>query len=228
MNKMMAQTPDYVVFNGMVNQYREHPLTVNPGELIRLWVVNAGPNQTSAFHVIGAVFSAVYPDGNLANKLTGVSTYNVPAGGAAMFELTIPDEGIYPFVTHSFADASKGGIGVIQVGNPAQASADVHDMSGQSAAAVKVDVAATDNKFAQTQLTAKVGEATTISFANKGSALHNLRIAGLPGHDGKDAQTALLTGGQSGNVTFTAAKAGTYKFVCDVHPVEMVGTLTVK
>ncbi len=229
MDKMLAGTPDYAVFNGMVNQYREHPLTANPGEPIRLYVVNAGPNQTSAFHVIGTVFSAVYPDGNLANKLTGVSTFNIAPGGAAMFELTIPAAGTYPFVTHSFADASKGAVGVIQVGTPAVAATDVHDMSGRTAvAATKLDVTATDNKFNQVQITAKVGEPTTITLANKGSALHNLRVQGLAGTDGKDVQTALIGGGQTASVTFTPDKAGTYKFVCDVHPVEMVGTLTVK
>jgi nitrite reductase (NO-forming) len=227
--KMLHDSPDYVVFNGMANQYRDAPLVADPGELIRLWVVNAGPSQYSAFHVIGAVFSAVYPDGNLANKLTGVSTYNIPAGGAAMFELTIPDEGTYPFVTHSFADASKGALGVIKVGNPAAEAAGGHDMTPhQAAAATTLDVAGTDNKFGPKDLTAKVGEATTITFANKGAAIHNLRIAGLAGEGGKDAQTALLPGGQSGSVTFTPQKAGTYKVICDIHPAEMTGTLVVK
>lgn len=227
--KMLDQKPDYVVFNGMVNQYSHTPLAADPGELIRLWVVNAGPSQTSAFHVIGAIFSAVYPDGNLANKLTGVSTYSIPAGGAAMFELTIPDEGTYPFVTHSFADASKGAVGVIKVGNPAAEEAGGHDMTPtHAAAATTLEVAGTDNKFSPKELTAKAGEATTIKFANQGAAIHNLRIAGLPGAGGKDAQTALLPGGQSGSVTFTPEKAGNYKVVCDVHPVEMTGTLVVK
>ncbi len=122
-NKMLAGTPDYVVFNGMVNQYREHPLTADPGQLVRLYVVNAGPSDSSAFHLIGTIFSAVYPDGNTANKLTGVQTYNIPPGGGAMFEMTMPNPGAYPFVTHSFADASKGAIGVIQVGQPPAAAA---------------------------------------------------------------------------------------------------------
>ena len=225
---MLADRPDYVVFNGMVNQYIEHPLQADPGELIRLWVVNAGPTRTSAFHVIGAVFSAVYVDGNPANKLTGVSTYTIPAGGAAMFELAMAEEGTYPFVTHSFADASRGAIGVIRVGNPPQADAESHAGEDHAAAAVKLDVSMTDNKFAPSQLELKAGEATTITAANKGQALHNLRIVGLQGASGKDAQTALLQGGQSGSVTLTAEQPGSYKFVCDVHPVEMTGTLTVR
>jgi hypothetical protein len=54
--------------------------------------------------------------------LSGVQTYEVPAGGGAVFETVFAKdqsgEGIYPFVTHSFADAEKGAVGMIQVGTP--------------------------------------------------------------------------------------------------------------
>lgn len=120
--KMQNGRPDYVVFNGTANQYVDHPLQVNPGELVRLWVVNAGPNDTSAFHVVGAILNKVYPDGNPANALSGMQTYNVPPGGGVMVELTVPDEGLYPIVTHSFADASKGALALLRAGNPPAAA----------------------------------------------------------------------------------------------------------
>ncbi len=121
--KMQNGRPDYVVFNGMANQYTgNNSLTANPGELIRLWTVNAGPNDFSAFHVVGAILGKVYPDGNPANALSGMQTYTVPPGGGAMIELTIPNEGFYPVVTHSFADASKGALAMIKVGNPPPAA----------------------------------------------------------------------------------------------------------
>ena len=232
MNKALAATPDYVVFNGMVNQYRQSPLTANPGELIRLYVVNAGPSETSAFHVIGAIFSAVYPDGNLANKLTGVSTYSLAPGGAAMFELTIPNPGTYPFVSHDFSDASKGAIGAIQVGAPATSAAtaaasNANASGNQAVAAAKIELTATDNKFSQTTITAKAGQPVTVTFTNKGAAVHDFHVLGLKGADGKDVQTALVESGGSASVTFTPQKAGSYTFQCDVHPAEMRGTLTV-
>jgi len=119
--KMQNASPDYVVFNGMANQYTgEHALAANAGERIRLWVVNAGPNDFSAFHVVGAILDKVYPDGNPANVLSGMQTYAIPPGGGVMTELTIPNEGWYPVVTHSFADASKGALAMIKVGNPPQ------------------------------------------------------------------------------------------------------------
>ena len=44
---------DYVVFNGYANQYVETPIPVRVGEPIRIFVVNAGPNIWSSFHVVG-------------------------------------------------------------------------------------------------------------------------------------------------------------------------------
>ena len=117
--KMQNGSPDFVVFNGVANQYTgNNALTADPGQRIRLWVVNAGPNDFSAFHVVGAILDKVYPDGNPANVLSGMQTYTVPPGGGAMVELTIPTEGWYPVVSHSFADASKGAMAMIKVGNP--------------------------------------------------------------------------------------------------------------
>jgi nitrite reductase (NO-forming) len=113
--KLMAGQPDYVVFNGYANQYQTAPLTAKIGQKIRLFIVNAGPSRFSAFHVIGALFSDVYLDGNPANHTVGDQTLTIPPGGAVVAELTIPDAGKYPFVTHSFMDASIGATGVIAV-----------------------------------------------------------------------------------------------------------------
>jgi nitrite reductase (NO-forming) len=37
----------------------------------------------------------------------------VPVGGGAVFELHLAEAGDYPFVTHAFADATKGAVGVV-------------------------------------------------------------------------------------------------------------------
>ena len=66
----------------------------------------------------GTLFVAAYPDGNPANKQVGMRTVNIPPGGGYTVELRIPDEGLYPFVTHSFAYTGLGALGVIKVGNP--------------------------------------------------------------------------------------------------------------
>ncbi len=71
MTKTMHNSPDQVVFNGYADQYKETPLQAKAGQRIRLFLLNAGPSLLSAFHVIGAVFSDAYADGNPANHQQG-------------------------------------------------------------------------------------------------------------------------------------------------------------
>ncbi len=118
----MDKRAKYVVFNGKAFQYKANPLQVDLGDRVRLFVVAAGPSFRSDFHIVGAIFDRVYPDGNPLNVLEGVQTYTVPVGGGAVFE-TVFEEGasgvgLYPFVTHAFADAEKGAVGLIQVRSP--------------------------------------------------------------------------------------------------------------
>jgi nitrite reductase (NO-forming) len=126
---MQAATPKYVVWNGVANQYQANPLVARPNEKFRIWVVNVGPTLTSAFHVIGTMFDA-YADGNPANVIYGDQTYNVPPGGGAMFELQVPEAGLYPFVTHAFAYTGRGAVGLIQIDPNAPAPPASYPMMG--------------------------------------------------------------------------------------------------
>lgn len=118
--KLLGLAPDHIVFNGRASQYAEHPIDVAAGELVRLYVVNAGPNRISSFHVVGGIFERVFEDGSQTNPLSGVQTVNVPVGGGAIFEIRLREPGDYPFVTHAFADATKGAVGVLRAGPPAK------------------------------------------------------------------------------------------------------------
>ena len=111
-DRLLSMAPDFVTFNGRAAQYAEHPIDVKMNELLRLYVVNAGPNRVSAFHVVGGIFERVFQDGSLTNPLVGVQTVNVPVGGGSIFEIRLKEPGEYPFVTHAFADATKGGVGI--------------------------------------------------------------------------------------------------------------------
>lgn len=116
--RLLGLAPDYVVFNGRAAQYSENPIAVKTGELLRLYVVNAGPNRFSSFHVVGGIFEKVYVDGSQHSPLEGVQTVAVPVGGASIFEIRLKEAGDYPFVTHAFADATKGAVGIFRaVGN---------------------------------------------------------------------------------------------------------------
>jgi len=121
-NAAMDKAATHVVFNGRAFQYKQHPLQVDVGDRVRIFVVNAGPSLRSDFHIVGAVFDRVYPDGNPKNVLNSVQTWTIPAGGGAVFETVFEEgasgEGVYAFVTHAFADAEKGAVGLIQVGQP--------------------------------------------------------------------------------------------------------------
>jgi nitrite reductase (NO-forming) len=116
----------YVAFNGKAFQYQQNPLQADVGDRIRIFVVNAGPSLASEFHLVGTVFDRVYPSGDPANALRSVQTWTVPAGGGAVFETVFQagasGEGVYAFVSHAFADAAKGAVGLIRVGDPAGAT----------------------------------------------------------------------------------------------------------
>jgi len=110
----MKKTPSFVTFNGKVGQYVINPLKVKAGERIRLFLLNAGPNNATNFHVIGTILDKVWLDGNPKNELQGMqSVYLGPASGAIV-EFVIPEKGVYTFVDHSFADATMGAIGAFQ------------------------------------------------------------------------------------------------------------------
>ncbi len=116
--KVLNDSPDYVVFNGVASRYATHPIPVAPRHPLRLFLVNAGPNRISSFHVVGAIFDRVLADG-FGPGFAGMQTWNVPVGGGAVFELQLAEPGLYPFVTHAFADATKGAVGVFQAGEAA-------------------------------------------------------------------------------------------------------------
>ena len=109
---------DNIIFNGGIFKY--HPfvtgggkLDAKPGERVRIYFVNAGPNEFSAFHPIGEIWDNVYESGNPANNLKGLQTYVVGPGSAATFDVVVESAGAYPLVTHSLTGALRGAIAVL-------------------------------------------------------------------------------------------------------------------
>jgi len=119
MAKAHARMPDWMTFNGYAGQYVKHPLTAKPGELVRFWVVDAGPSIDTDFHIVGTVLNTAYPfaDMNPADALHNVQTVTVPAGGGGVFDVKIDQPGLYPFVSHAFAAVDQGQVGLLNVGN---------------------------------------------------------------------------------------------------------------
>jgi nitrite reductase (NO-forming) len=119
MSKARSMAPDWTTFNGYANQYVTHPLTSNPGETVRFWVVAAGPTLDTNFHVVGTIFNRAWVNGDMSTFQQGVQTVGVPAGGGAVFDVKIDQPGLYPFVSHAFAHVDLGQVGLLKVGNVA-------------------------------------------------------------------------------------------------------------
>ena len=66
MGKAHARMADWMTFNGYAGQYVKHPLTADPGDLVRFWVVDAGPSIDTDFHIVGTVFDTAYPFGDMS------------------------------------------------------------------------------------------------------------------------------------------------------------------
>jgi nitrite reductase (NO-forming) len=118
MAKARTTQPDWTTFNGYANQYVTHPLTADPGETVRFWVVAAGPTLDTNFHVVGTIFDRAWVNQDMTTYQKGVQTVLVPAGGGAVFDVKIDEPGLYPFVSHAFAHVDLGQVGLLKVGNP--------------------------------------------------------------------------------------------------------------
>ncbi|MDD5328664.1 MAG: multicopper oxidase domain-containing protein [Sulfuricella sp.] len=126
---LRAKQPTYTVFNGRYNGMVEKPLQAKPGERVRLFVLNAGPSNTSSFHVVGTIFDRVWLDGNPDNQMRGMQTVLLGSSGSAIVEFVVPEAGSYVMVDHHFANASQGAIGIIAAGGkPEPGGPEHHNM----------------------------------------------------------------------------------------------------
>ena len=116
-----APAPDFVVFNGVANQYADSPIQVPVGETVRVFVLNAGPSIDSSFHVVGTIFHDVVKEGihleegnegNWGSQAVDLS----PAQGAIV-EMRFDEAGLYPIVTHAFNFVGRGALGLFQAGD---------------------------------------------------------------------------------------------------------------
>jgi nitrite reductase (NO-forming) len=116
-----AASPDFVVFNGVANQYKDNPVPVKTGGRVRVFVLDAGPSVDSSFHVVGTIFDQVHKEGVslLRGNKDGWGSQAVdlsPAQGAIV-EFTPTEDGMYPFVTHAFNLVTHGAIGIFTAGD---------------------------------------------------------------------------------------------------------------
>jgi nitrite reductase (NO-forming) len=231
--KMLAATPDYVVFNGKAFQYQKAPLQVQPNQLVRLYILNVGPSHWSAFHVIGALMDTVYVDGDPANVEHGMQTLSIPPSGGAIVDMYFRDPGgKNPFVTHDFADAMKGGIGVFVVGTGSATSTTTSTTAQTSATSTSSPVATTrvsipagagtdtsSPGYSPDTITVVIGVNNTVEWVNNDNMPHTVTASN------KLFDSGNMNTGDTFSYTFTSP--GTYNYGCSYHP-WMKGTVIVK
>jgi nitrite reductase (NO-forming) len=120
LTKMAAEQEDAIVFNGYVNQYKYAPIRVEKGQRIRVWVLDAGPNENSSFHIVGTIFDTVFKEGTLLltpdGRRGGSQALDLQPAQGGYVEFTLAEDGLYPIVTHKFANVGKGAMGLFQAG----------------------------------------------------------------------------------------------------------------
>jgi len=100
--------------------------------------------------------------------------------------------------------------------------------AGASQAAGGVAISASNLAFEQTSVTAPAGKAFQITFDNKDPGVpHNVAIHKDSASGAEVFKGEIVTGPASKTYDVPALDAGTYAFVCSVHPT-MTGTLTIK
>ncbi len=116
LEKLVAEQPDYMVFNGAVDGLTRKPLTARTGETLRVYFGVGGPNKTSSFHAIGEIFDKAWSLASITSApMTDVQTLTVPPGGAAVVDFKVEVPGKFILVDHALSRLEKGLKGVIEV-----------------------------------------------------------------------------------------------------------------
>ena len=121
--RMQSEDHAAVVFNGYVNQYQHPPIRVEPNQRVRVWVLDAGPSENSAFHIVGTIFDTVFKEGTYLlrpdARVGGAQALDLQPSQGGFVEFTFDEAGLYPIVTHKFANVGKGALGLFQAGDVA-------------------------------------------------------------------------------------------------------------
>lgn len=130
MTKMTKTAWDAVVFNGYVSQYKFSPIRVEPNERVRVWVIDEGPSENSSFHIVGTIFDTVFKEGSYLlqpdQRQGGSQALDLQPAQGGFVEFTLAEAGLYPIVTHKFANVGKGALGLFQAGEVKTAPAGGH------------------------------------------------------------------------------------------------------
>lgn len=108
-------------------------------------------------------------------------------------------------------------------GGVANATSSSSDAAGGSD--VEVTIVGENITFDRTSIQAEVGQTVTVTFDNRDVKVpHNFHVLG---GSGADVKTEIVEGPVQQTLSFRIDEAGSYTFVCDIHPAQMKGTVEV-
>jgi len=116
-----APAPDFVVFNGVADQYKDNPIQIDTGKRVRVFVLNTGPSIDSSFHIVGTIFDTVIKEGvhlspdNVGHY--GSQAVDLSPAQGAIVEFSMAEDGLYPIVTHAFNFVGRGALGLFKAGD---------------------------------------------------------------------------------------------------------------
>jgi len=106
----------YSLWNGELFRYVEDPIMVEPGDYVRVYFLNVGPNRFSTFHLVGIIWDYVYWQGHPSPeaRMPGGQTVTAGPSDSWVIEFRIPpEEGVYTMVDHTLAHSNRGAIGLM-------------------------------------------------------------------------------------------------------------------
>ena len=113
--------PDFVVFNGVANQYKDVPIEVATKGRVRVFVLDAGPSVDSSFHVVGTIFDTVIKEGVVLSRGNsggwGSQAVDLAPAQGAIVESSPQEDGMYLLVTHAFNLVRRGAVGIFMAGD---------------------------------------------------------------------------------------------------------------
>lgn len=120
----IESNPIYVTFNGKLFRYVEEPIRAKPGDYVRIYFLNSGPNLLSTFHIVGIIWDFVYWQGNPDVVFPGGQTVTAGPSDSWVIEFRVPpDEGSYTMLTHAVGSTDRGAIGLLICDNSASTPA---------------------------------------------------------------------------------------------------------
>ena len=89
-----------------------------------------GSGEIGCHHAIGTIFDTVYKEGTYLlqpdGRRGGAQALDLQPSQGGFVEFTFDEAGLYPIVTHKFANVAKGALGLFQAGEVEAAAGGGH------------------------------------------------------------------------------------------------------